>query len=370
MKAFYYRISLLSFFVCMILGLQAQYSFSNVTEVACTEVKSQDRTGTCWSFATASFIESELIRMGKGYHDLSEMHVVRNIYKDKAMNYVLRQGKANFSQGSLSHDLMRSMDKHGIIPQSEYTGHLGSNTSYDHSEMEAVLKGMLDGVIKQKRISSTWKTAFDCVLDSYMGSSPENFSYNGKNYNPQSFSAELGINADDYVSITSFTHHPFYKPFILEIPDNYSNGSFYNVPLDQLEEIVDHALQNGYSIAWDGDVSESSFSSRDGIAVLPAEGGKDEGFKTKPVKEISVNQKMRQEGFESFATTDDHLMHLVGSSKDQSGNIYYKIKNSWGEISDYKGYLYMSKAYVRMKTISIMVHKDAIPKNIAQRLEL
>lgn len=339
----------------------SQYEFTPVKEIECTGIKSQSNTGTCWSFATSSFIESELMRMGKGEHDLSEMYVVRNIYKDKARNYLLRQGKANFSQGSLSHDLIRMMDKNGIMPESTYSGLVTKGKPHNHSEMEAVLKGLLDGIRKSKGLSKRWPMAFEAILDVYLGAAPESFKYQGKKYDPLSFADDLGIDADDYVSLTSFTHHPFGESFILEIPDNYSNGSFQNVPLPQLMKVIDKALEMGYTIAWDGDVSEKGFDAKQGIAVLPLKPNRKDLFTT-PGPEIEVTQELRQEHFESLSTTDDHLMHLVGKAKDQEGKEYYIIKNSWGKISPYKGYLYMSRAFAEMKTVAIMVHKDVLDK--------
>ncbi len=341
------------------LQINAQYTFSHTKEIDCTEIKNQSRTGTCWSFATSSYIESELMRQGKGQHDLSEMFVVRNIYQDKANNYVLRQGKANFSQGSLSHDLIRIMDAKGVMPESVYSGLLPGESNHNHSEMEAGLKGFLDGILKSKSLSKKWKPAFNSILDNYIGQAPTSFNYNGKEYTATSLRDQLGLKAADYVSITSFTHHPFDRSFILEIPDNYSNGSFKNVPLEELVKITDKAIEKGYTVAWDGDVSEKGFDAKQGIAVLPKDPKREDLF-TAPGEEIKVNQDLRQEHFESYNTTDDHLMHIVGKAKDQAGNEYYIIKNSWGEISDYKGYLYMSKAYFEMKTVAIMVHKDML----------
>jgi bleomycin hydrolase len=345
------------------------YEFETINSIECTPVKSQDRTGTCWSFATSSFLESEIIRKGKGYHDLSEMFVVRNVYRDKAKNYVLRQGKANFSQGSLSHDLIKVAKKYGVVPESVYSGKLDGAKKHDHSEMEAALKGMLDGILSRKSLSPKWSEAFDCVVDVYLGKMPEEFTVSGKTYTPQSYAESLEINPDDYINITSYTHHPFYSQFVLEIPDNYSNGSFYNVPMAELETIVDNAVKNGYSIAWDGDVSEKGFSAKNGIAVLPADAKREDLFEN-PGEEIKVTQELRQRTFESYATTDDHLMHLTGIAKDQKGNKYYLIKNSWGEIGNFDGFLYMSEAYFQLKTISVMVHKDAIPEKIAKKMTL
>lgn len=350
------------------LSISAQYEFKDIKTIECTPVKSQDRTGTCWSFATASFIESELIRMGHEEVDLSEMFVVRNIYMDKAFNYVYRQGKANFSQGSLAHDLIRAYQRHGAVPESVYPGK-SEEDIHDHSEMERALKGMLDGIIKGKTLTDNWMYAAESVLDVYLGEAPEKFTYEGQVMTPKTFKNRLPINPQDYINLTSFTHHPFYDDFILEIPDNYSNGQFYNVPLIELMQVVDHALATGYTVAWDGDVSEESFSGRKGIAVIPADEDAENVF-SGPVKEVRPTQEARQQGFESFATTDDHLMHFVGTAVDQNGSPYYIVKNSWGEISPYKGFLYMSRPYAAMKTISIMVHKDAIPDSIMDKLPL
>ena len=347
--------------------LSAQYEFTIKNNIECTSVKNQQRTGTCWSFSTTSFLESELMRLGKPEIDLSEMFMVRNIYLDKARNYVLRQGKANFSQGGLNHDVIRAFQMAGAVPESAYSGLLPGDEYYDHSEMEAAMKGMLDGLVGRKKLSNRWPGAVDCILDNYMGAAPATFTYQGKKYTPESFAKSLGIKADDYVTLTSFSHHPFYETFILEIPDNYSNGAYYNLPLDELQAIVDNALSTGYTVAWDGDVSEKGFSAGQGLAVMPAD---PEAVINQPVDELNVTQELRQEGYESYATTDDHLMHLTGLAVGQNGTKFYLTKNSWGEVSQYKGFLYMSDAYFRMKTVGIMVHKDAIPKDIAAKLSL
>ena len=347
---------------------QNQYKFKTECQADATEVKNQQNTGTCWSFATSSFLESELIRMGKGKHDLSEMFVVRNIYLDKARNYLLRQGKANFSQGSLAHDVIAAIDAHGVVPESAYSGKLAMDKVFDHSEMEVALKGFLDGLLKQKTLSNKWPMAFNGILDAYMGKAPESFKYEGKEYTPKSFASYIGFKASDYISITSFSHHPFYSTFVLEVPDNYSNGYFYNVPLNDMEMVLDKALKAGYTISWDTDVSEESFSAGRGLAVLPTSEDHDLFFR--PGVELKVNQTNRQANFESYATTDDHLMHITGIVKDQNGNKYYIVKNSWGKISELKGYIYVSAAYFRMKSISIMLHKDAVPKEVAAKLNL
>lgn len=348
--------------------LMGQYDFKDVTTVQCTPVKSQDRTGTCWSFATASFLESELIRKGNDEVDLSEMYIVRKIYRDKAYNYVLRQGKANFSQGSLAHDLIRGYKMYGAVPESVYSGMEEGENKHDHSEMERALKGMLDGILKSGKLSDDWLEAVDGVLDAYLGEVPETFNYEGQIYTPETYGDQLDLDPDDYIHLTSFTHHPYYEDFILEIPDNYSNGSYYNVPLIELLHVIDNALAKGFSVAWDGDVSEDGFSGRKGIAVLPADKDAEKVFAS-PVKEVNVTQDIRQSGFESYATTDDHLMHFVGTAVDQNGTPYYIVKNSWGEINPFEGFIYMSRPYTAMKTIAITVHKDALPNDVMNKLK-
>lgn len=339
------------------------YDFEIEYSIPCTEIKSQDATGTCWSFATASFIESELMRREKGQHNLSEMFIVKNIYRDKATNYVLRQGKAQFSQGALAHDFINSASRYGLVPEEAYSGLDEDAQRHDHGELEAVMTGFLDGVVKRKSLSPKWQQATDKLLDVYMGESPERFSYVGRSYSPQEFAKSLEFRADDYVSLTSYTHHPFYEKFVLEIPDNFSNGSFYNLPIDDVVETIDNAIKNGYSVAWDGDVSEKGFSAARGMAVLPVDAGRRDLFQ-RPSEEMTVDQAMRQETFMSMATTDDHLMHLVGISRDAAGTKYYVIKNSWGEVGPYKGYLHMSEAYLRLKTLAVIVHQDALPKRL------
>ncbi len=353
-------------FIIFTFCLSAQYQFTTVHNIECTKIKSQDKTGTCWSFATNSFLESELIRMGVTDMDLSEMYIVQNIYKDKANNYILRQGKANFSEGSLAHDVIRAVAKHGVVPEAIYSGKL-SGEKHDHAELSAGLKGYLDGVRSTKNISPKWKKGLDALLKVYMGYTPESFDVDGNTYTPISYANHLKIDTDAYVSLTSFTHHPFYSSFILEIPDNYSNGAFYNVNIEELIQTIDYAISQGYSVAWDGDVSEKGFSSQQGLAILPMDTDDPDIFK-KIVPELKLDQNERQRLFENYTTTDDHLMHIVGMANDQKGNEYYLIKNSWGERGPYDGYLYMSKSYAAMKTVGILLHKKAIPSSIAEKI--
>jgi bleomycin hydrolase len=347
------------------------YEFTVTKELGHTPVKNQARTGTCWCFATVSFLESETMRMGGESMDLSEMFIVNYNYRDKAANYVRMHGNATFGQGSLSHDVMKQLRNHGIVPESAYSGMELGYDHHDHSELFRILNGIVDGVVAARRPTIRWQDAFAGALNAILGTPPENFSYQGKSYTPKSFAKDVVmVNPDDYVELTSFTYAPFYEQCAVKVPDNWwYNNEFYNLPLDELVEVMDYALENGYTVAWDGDVSEQHFSSRDkGYALLPK---KDfEGEITEPVKEMTVTQENRQETFDSFITTDDHLMHAVGLAKDQNGKTYYYIKNSGGDRGPYHGYLFMSKPYYRMKTVAIMVHKDAIPSGIKAKLGL
>jgi bleomycin hydrolase len=343
----------------LVVPFVGQYEISDKFTVECTSVKNQQRSGTCWSFATCSFVEAEIIRLQNKSLDLSEMFVVRNMYKEKAWNYILRQGKANFGQGSLGHDFIRSIGDYGVVPESVYNGKPEGISKYDHSEMEAALKGMLEGLVKIKPLSDRWDEAFEGVLTAYLGDVDPQFVYEGKTYTPKSLAKSLTFNPADYLQLTSYSHHPYYESFVLEIPDNTSNGSYFNLPVDKLESVVDEALKAGYTVAWDGDASNKSFSQKYGLAILPVDIKREDLF-TVPGEEVSVNQINRQRGFESYETTDDHLMHFIGMGVDNEGNEYYKVKNSWGIIGEYDGYLYMSKPYFRMNTIAVFVHKDGV----------
>ena len=365
------------------------YLFTVKKDIEANKVQNQNRTGTCWSFSALSFIESELIRMDKGTHKLSEMYVVRKAYENKAENYVRMHGTANFGQGGAFHDIPHVIKKYGIMPHEAYKGLNYGLESHNHSEMEAVLKNMLDAVIKNKQgqLTTSWKAAFNSVLDAYLGPVPETFSYQGKEYTPTSFATSLDLNMDDYVVITSFTHHPFYNHFVLEVPDNWIWARAFNVPLDEMMQIQKDAIMNGYSIGWAADVSEKGFSFRDGLAIVPEDesklkssgkdnkqfnnaGAKKEGtqFDT-PGPEKTITQKMRQEAFDNYLTTDDHGMHFTGIVSDQNGNEYFIVKNSWGtDYNDCDGYFYASMPYVALKTINFMVHKDALPKDLRKKL--
>jgi len=333
---------------------EESFTFTPVVELPATPVKNQAATGTCWCFATTSFIESELLRMGKGEYDLSEMFIVRHNYINKLSDNYLRQGKGNIAEGSLSHDWMNVFTKSGIVPDEVYTGLNYGSPTHNHGELQSFLEAIASVPVQRKKASDQYNKIIEATLDIYLGTVPESFTYKGVNYTPESFASSLGINPADYVEITSFSHFPFYTRGILEVPDNWAMSGFYNVPLDELIEIIDYSFSKGYTVNWDGDVSEKSFSHSKGVALLAGE---------------NVTQELRQEGYENFSTTDDHLMHLTGIVKDQHGAKYYITKNSWGPASNTTGgYLNMSENFVRAKTIFIMVHKDAIPPAIRTRL--
>ena len=369
------------------------YHFTIEKSVPATPVKDQHRSGTCWSFASVSFIESELLRTGKGTYDLSEMFFVRQAYLDKAVKYVRMHGTINFGQGGLTHDVMNSWKRDGIVPQSAYTGLRIGDSLPVHGEMSAVLDGYIKQVIRNpnRMLSPVWKEGYQGILDAYLGGEPDTFLYEGTVYTPHSFSEELGLNPEDYVTIGSYTHHPFYRDFILEIPDNWSWGTIKNVPLDEMMEVLDHALENGYTVCWDADVGERGFDWKSGLALLPSEEiGDLSGLErarwdqlsdseqsalfydfSTPKAEKEITQEIRQRAFDNYQTTDDHLMHITGLARDQSGNRFYLVKNSWGTGNHiYKGYMYASQAYMRAKTLFLVVHREAVPRIIAEKLGL
>lgn len=362
--------------VANFLTINAQnYEFKETINLEHLPVISQDQTGTCWSYSTSSFLESEIIRLTGKHIDLSEMYQVRTTYPKKAENFVMRQGKAQFSQGGLSHDVINSAADYGLVPVSVFTGLSEDEKKHNHSEMEMVLNSMLKTYIDNpgKSLSPKWKEAVSSILDIYLGEIPEKFEYEGKEFSPMSFMKMTKINPKDYVTVTSFTQAPFYEKFILNIPDNFSNGSLYNLPLDQFIAVIDEALQNGYTLALDADVSEPTFSAKYGVAFIPEnEDDKKTGL-AEIIEEKKITQEYRQQEFENFNTTDDHLMHIVGKLVDQKGNVYYKVKNSWG--TDEKrvkngGYVYMSVAYMKAKAISVLLHKDALNKRVKKKLSL
>ena len=357
-----------------------------------TSVKDQNKSGTCWSFAATSFLEEDVMRRGGPELDLSEMFAVRNCYIDKAKKYIRTNGKTNFAQGGAASDVLYVADNYGIVPEDAYPGLNYGEEKHSHYEMEAVMKAYLDALMTNpnKRLSTAWLPGFIGILDAYLGPVPETFNVNGKTYTPQSYAKELGIKGDDFISLTSYTHHPFYQNFAVEIPDNWTWAESFNVPMEEMKEAVDNALENGYTVCWSADVSEGGFQWRNGFALLPEPlTGEDldgtelsrwvqlsdkdreaETYKIKgPVKEKKVTQESRQKTFDNFETTDDHGMVIIGYATDQDGNRYYKVKNSWDTNQLYDGFLYVSEPYFLEKTISVLVNKDSLPKSVTSKLK-
>ena len=369
------------------------FEFTDVKVIPTTSVKDQNKSGTCWSFSGTSFLEDEVRRLGGDSLDLSEMYTVRYCYDDKADRYIRLYGECNFSQGGGLLDVGYVLKKYGMVPEDAYPGLNYGEEKHDHYEMATVMESMLKAVVKKpsKKISTAWRRALNGVLDAYMGEVPTEFTYKGKKYTPKSFAESLPVNPDDYVALTSFTHHPFYETFMLEVPDNWLYGQYMNVPLDELKAIADYAVENGFPINWAADVSEGGFKWNKGVALMPK--GKTQGDMNGtelarwvklsdrerandkynfdgPVEEEVITQESRQKGFDSQETTDDHGMEIVGYATDQNGKRYYKVKNSWDTNQVYDGFLYVSEPYFQAKTVSMLVHKDAIPKHIAKKIGL
>jgi len=348
-----------------------KYEFQTIKDIEATPVISQGQTGTCWSFSSTSFLEAEIIRTSGKQIDLSEMYNVRHTYPKKAWNYVMRQGKAQFSEGGLNHDVIDSAIDFGIVPVSAYTGLVGNASTFNHSKMVEELESLLKPYASlEQKLEPKWKKEVSDILDKHMGADVSEFTFEGKKYTPKSFLEMTKLKLEDYVTISSFTHEPFYKKFILDIPDNFSNGSFYNLPLDEFIQNIDNALDNGYTLALDADVSEATFSAKSGIAVVPENTADNKTILKEIKKEKNITPEFRQQEFENFNTTDDHLMHIVGKLKDQKGNIYYKVKNSWGTDNGNVGYVYISVPYMKLKAISVMVNKNALTKNTKKELGL
>lgn len=355
------------------------FQFTDVINIENTSIKNQGSSGTCWSYSANSFLESEMIKAGKKPVELSQIFSARNAYLEKARMYVRMHGAVALGEGGQFHDVVNMYAKYGAVPQSVYTGLNYGTDKNKFSEMSSVLESMLAAIVKNPngKLTPNWEKAYAAVLDSYLGAFPKTFKYNGKEYTPESFAKEqVGINPADYVEISSFMEYPMYQPFTLLVPDNWAYNQVYNVKINELTETIDHALKNGYTVAWAGDVSEKTFSWKNGVAFVAEKNFDDMTADEKtqlfngPKKELNVTDQLRQEAFDNYTTQDDHGMHIVGLAKDQTGKEYYIIKNSWGATNDYKGYMYMTKEYVKYKTTALMVNKKAIPAAIAKKLKL
>lgn len=367
------------------------FQFTVVKENKISPVKNQASSGTCWSFSGLGFFEAELLRMGKPEVDLSEMFVVYHSYSDKADKFVRTNGHINFAGGGSFHDVMYVLKNYGIVPEEQMNGLNYGEDKHRHGELDALTESYVKTIIKNpnRKLSTAWKAGFDGILDAYLGKLPAEFTVNGKQFSPQTYAQSLGLNMDDYISLTSFTHHPFYSKFAIEIPDNWRWGVSYNLPLEDFARIFDSAIEKGFTVAWGTDVSEKGFT-RNGVAVNPELKkenlpGSDQArwlnisqkeMEEKilaakgPQPEVKVTQELRQEGFDNYQTTDDHGMVIYGKAKDQNDTKYYLVKNSWGTDSKYKGIWYASESFVLHKTINIVVHKDAVPKDIIKKLNL
>lgn len=373
------------------------FVFDTLKIIPITSVKDQNIAGTCWCYSGIGFVEAELLRMGKPEYDFSEMYIVYKTYQDRAEATVRTHGDVSFSQGGSFGDVIYGIKHYGLIPDSEMpAGAMHNDTLSDFSEFSSVTDPFVKGITKNRKLQMSpdgtplWKNALTGILNAYIGVPPEKFIYEGKEYTPESFAASTGFNPDDYVNLSSFSHHSFYEPFIIEVQDNWRRGKAYNLPIDEFMEVINNAVDNGYTVAWGSDVSEKGWLRGDnaGIAVLPDlqlksvdKAGSDMahwiGLKTadrakeaqtRPTPQRWVDQKDRQIAYDSYETTDDHGMLIYGKAKDQLGNIYFMVKNSWGDYGQFKGSLFASEAFVRYKTLNVIVHKDALPKNIKKKL--
>lgn len=368
------------------------FGFRDIKVIPHTSVKDQNKSGTCWCFSGTSFIEDEILRQGGDSLDLSEMFTVRQCYLDKAIRYIRLYGQTNFAAGGSALDVPYVWKRYGAMPEEVYSGLQYGEEKHVHGELDAALKAYLDAIKANpnKKLSTAWLKGVEGILDAYLGEVPETFTYRGKTYTPRSYAESLPVNIDDYVSITSFTHHPFYGEFAVEVPDNWIWEKSLNLPMEEMKAVVDNAIEKGYPVVWAADVSEGGFKWKDGYAVMPKEKKEAdlEGTElsrwvtlsdkerqesrfdfTSPVPEMEITQEIRQQMFDNQETTDDHSMEIVGTATDRNGTRYYKVKNSWDTNQVYGGYFYVSEPYFYAKTIDILVHKDAIPKDIAKKIK-
>lgn len=391
------NILLAALLVSMVSGVSAQepqkeegYRFTDVKTLPVTSVKDQNRSGTCWAYSALAFLESEILREGGKPIDLSAMWIVRNAYFDKAVKYARMHGSLNLAVGGGSRDVTDGIAKYGIVPEEVYPGLCYGTKLPDFTEIDRVIKAYMDAVIAGNKLTTAWQRGLNGILDAYLGPKPETFVWEGKEYTPESFAASLPLDMNDYVEISSFTHHPFYEEFVLEVPDNWMWGKVWNLPLDEMMAVVDNSLEKGYTVLWGTDVSEKGFSRTKAIGIIPeadlssmsgtdaerwgklSDKEKEDALYKfdKPGKERTITQEMRQVAFDNYETTDDHGMQIMGTAVDQAGNPYYKVKNSWGVRPPYDGYYYFSRPFVAYKTMSVMVNKNAIPKEIRKKMGL
>jgi len=369
------------------------FVFETVVDIENTSVKNQYRSGTCWSFSGLAFVEAELLRQTGKVYDLSEMFVVHHTYSDKVEKYVRMHGNLNFGAGAEVTDVFRVIDLYGMVAEESCSGLNYGEENHTHGEMDAILKAYVETVVKNKnrKLTPVWKQGFDATLVAYLGEYPEKFEFEGKQYTPESFRDMTGFKTEDYIELTSYSHRPYYAEFVMEIPDNWLWASIWNIKLDEMMETIDNALENGYTVNWGADVSDKGFSWKNGVALIPDEqkpdlsGTEKEKWETLtakerqkamfafdgPVAEKTITAEMRQQHYDNYLVTDDHGMLIVGISKDQEGNKYYKVKNSWGhEGHKYDGYFYASEAFVKLQTIGIAVHKDVLSKDLKKELGL
>ncbi|MDR0546553.1 MAG: aminopeptidase [Dysgonamonadaceae bacterium] len=389
---------LLFAFIASVTLVQAQttelekdtFQFTIVKQNKITPVKNQASSGTCWSFSGLGLYEAELLRLGKPETDLAEMFIVSHSYSDKAKRFVRLYGETNFTAGGSFYDVTYVLKNYGIVPESEMRGLNYGEERHKHAELDALLSAYVKVISQRpnKTISTAWKAGFEGILDAYLGKRPTEFTVDGKKYTPQTYAQSLGLNFDDYISLTSFTHHPYYTKFAIEIPDNWRHDESYNLPLAEFMQVIDNAIDKGYCLGWASDVSERGFT-RNGLAVnpetkkenlvgsdqarwlnIPQRELEDSIFSklNSPQPEMLVTQELRQQAFDNQSTTDDHGMLIFGTAKDQNGIQYYLVKNSWGTDNKYQGIWYASRSFVEYKTVDILVHKDAIPKEIRNKL--
>ena len=367
------------------------FVFTTVKENKITSVKNQNRSSTCWAYSALGFLEAELLRLNKGDHDFSEMFVVYHTMLDRAVNYVRLHGDASFSPGGSFYDVLYCWRHYGIVPDKAMpAGVMYGDTLANHSDLDAAAKAYVDVIAKStaSKISPLWRRPLEAIYETYLGKLPQEFTYKGKKYTPRSFADSFGLNMNDYISLTSYSHHPFYEAFAIEIQDNWRGAKSYNLPIDELMQVMRNAVNTGYTIAWGSDVSEEGFT-RNGIAVMPdvkkgaeltgsdmahwlglSKADRRAELTSRPLPEMTVTQQMRQEAYDNWETTDDHGMLIYGLAKDQNGKQYFMVKNSWGQAGKYKGFWYASEAFVAYKTMNIIVHKNAIPKEILKKMNL